>query len=390
MRVLALISDNPNPPLSGSRVRNHYLWPELRKLGVEVRILGHWSSCTRNGETDPEGTEYFRCDRYTAPVRLWKALTHSYHEWPLSTPLRERMDQIITDWRPDIVHAEELKMAGYFFSGAKIAHAKTSVTFHNVESELIRQTGSSPFRLGQTIINRAHRLNLGHFERKVAKSVDLAIAFSELDRCKYKALYPSANWVGSRNGTAASRIQPASAPRDASVLWLGSLSYAPNIDGLFWFMDRVVPLLPLDLKITVGGSRPSAAVREKMANAGSRFEFVDTPLELGPLYENATVCVVPLFQGSGTRGKILESLAYERAVVTTQVGVEGLEMSEYQGYVLADGGPADFANQVMRLCGDHKRRDEIALAGREAVLKKYDWSVVASQLHDQWANLLRG
>ena len=79
--------------------------------------------------------------------------------------------------------------------------------------------------------------------------------------------------------------------------------------------------------------------------------FEDTPADLRPLYDEHAVIVVPVFEGSGTRGKILEALSYERAVVTTTKGPEGLDLQAGEGFVIADE-PGEFANAIQKLFDD--------------------------------------
>ena len=378
MKILSLLSDRPWPPNTGSRVRNAHIWPALRDLGWDVRLLALDQDGSPLASDARLPVELHRPDRESYPVRAYHALRYSYHQWPASRTLAERARQLAADWQPDVIHAEELRMAAYLPAGA--APVRT-LTLHNVESDLLRQTGSSAFRFGRPVIEAAHLAALRSFERRAVSGVDLAFAYSTADRARYQSLYPAVRWAETRNGVHASSIAPAPQPAAPSVLLLGSLGYAPNVHGLFWFLDRVLPLLPSDLTVTVAGSRATPEVRRRLAAAPVR--FVDTPPELAPLYAEHAVSVVPVFQGSGTRGKILESLAYERAVVTTTQGVGGLELAEGDGYVVADDAEL-FAARVARLAASPDERAALARRGRAAVLAGYDWSAVAASLDAAW------
>ncbi len=116
--------------------------------------------------------------------------------------------------------------------------------------------------------------------------------------------------------------------------------------------------------------------------------FIDTPAgPFAPLYASHGVVVVPVLEGSGTRGKILEALAHERVVVTTTKGPEGLELTEGEGFVIADGaGP--FATAIAEVMKSPESRANIARRGREAVMERYDWSVVAKGLVEAWTRCI--
>ena len=382
MKVLALLSDCPWPPNTGSRVRNAHLWPALHRLGVEVRLLALDQPGAAR-DTPPAGVdlELHAFGREPWPVRAYHVLRHSYHQWPVSPSLRSRAAQLATEWRPDVIHAEELRMAAYAPARAAAPAAVRTLTLHNVESDLLRHTGSTALRFGRTAVERAHLAALLAFERRAVLGADLAFAYSAADLARYRSLYPAARWAETRNGTHASLITPAPQPAAPSVLLVGSLGYAPNVHGLYWFLDHVLPLLPRDLRVTVAGSRAGEEVRRRLAASPVRFE--DTPADLAPLYAEHAVSVVPVFEGSGTRGKILESLAYERAVVTTTPGAGGLELSEGEGFVLADDAEG-FAAKVARLAASPGERSELARRGRAAVLARYDWSGVARDLLAAW------
>ena len=388
MKVLALLSDCPWPPNTGSRVRNAYLWPALQRLGVDVRLLaldqGH-TSIVRNHTGDARGgvdIELHALDRERLPARAWHALTRSYHQWPVSRSLRRRVDDFATAWHPDVIHAEELRMAAYVPDRRHLPRSLRTMTLHNVESDLLRRTGSTAVRRGRSVIELLHRTSLARFERRAVLGADLAFAYSQADLERYRRLVPGGRWAATRNGTHAAAITPTPVPEPPAVLLLGSLGYAPNVQGLYWFLDRVLPLLPPGLPVTVAGSRAPAEVRRRLARAPVRFE--DSPDDVAPLYAAHAISVVPVFQGSGTRGKILEALAYERAVVTTTPGVSGLELAEGEGYVVADDAEA-FASLLARLASAPGERAALARRGRAAVLERYDWSVVARDLLAAWS-----
>jgi glycosyltransferase involved in cell wall biosynthesis len=386
MRALVLVSDRPWPPITGSRVRNAHLWPEVRRLGVEVKLLG-LDQGAGPAAPDPSGVELHTLDREPLLVRTLHALEYSYHEWPRSLSLARRVSRLVDEWRPDVVHAEELRMAAYLPERRPGQRYCRTLTLHNVESDLLRQTGSTAFRLGRPLIEWQHRRSLRVFERRAVHTADLALTYSVSDLARYRELYPTARWGTTRNGTSASAVAPAPQPREPAVLIVGSLSYAPNVEGLQWFLDRVLPRLPREIRVTVAGSRAPEAVRQRLLK--SRVVFVDSAPDLAPLYAAHAVSAVPLFRGSGTRTKILEALAHERVVISTTVGALGLDLEPGEGLALADEAET-FAREIRRLAGAPAEREPLAKRGRAAVLERYDWSVVARDFVAAWTSCVEG
>lgn len=391
MRLLVLIGDRPNPPITATRVRNYYLWPALNRLGVEVKVLGTDLARSAKARAELPGVdaEFFPLERNPSLIRrAWRVLTRSYHEPALSAPLVRRLDKLLDSWQPDIVHAEELRSAGYLpgVRGRRV-RARQSVTFHNVESDLYPLIAHPPIPLGRSLVKQIQLYTLRRYEARVAGAVDLRLTYSARDRDRYSELYPQFAWTASRNGADACGIQPTPQPRERTLLFVGTWSYGPNRVGLSWFLDRVAPHLARGVTLTAAGSAADETVRRQMDEHGVR--FVDTPIDLGPLYDEHAVVVVPLLQGSGTRGKILEALSHERLVISTTKGAEGLDFGEDEGVLLADE-PETFARRINEAVADPDRRAEAARRGREAVLARYDWSVVAAELKETFERCAMG
>src|SRR5262245_43844894 len=106
----------------------------------------------------------------------------------------------------------------------------------------------------------------------------------------------------------------------------------------------------------------------------------------------ASVYVVPLRIGGGTRLKLFEAMAMGKAVVSTTVGAEGLPVTHGEDVLLADE-PEAFAGAVIDLLRDAPHRQQLASAARALVVEKYDWSAVAGELEAaliEFANVKRG
>jgi glycosyltransferase involved in cell wall biosynthesis len=147
-------------------------------------------------------------------------------------------------------------------------------------------------------------------------------------------------------------------------------------------------LLKDRLSVTVAGSGAGGAVRTMLAAPAiaGRVRFIDSPSQMAPLYAAHSLTAIPLLEGSGTRGRILESLANGRLVVTTPKGAEGLDLGTEQGVLLATS-PADFAETLFRWADAASAPDRRRLAaqGRERVRVTHDWSVVAREIVEAWS-----
>jgi glycosyltransferase involved in cell wall biosynthesis len=387
MRVLALIGDRPFPPVAGPTIRFAHLWPRVaRSPGVELKVLGLDMAPPDAPPPDFPGldAEFFRFGPRGLGARVVGRFARSWHEYPFSPALARRVDELADSFRPDVIQADEFRLAAYLPAlRARPSPALQGVTFHNVESDLFaRLVGPAvppPFR---RLAARLQVRSLRRFEARVARAVGLRLTYSEPDRRRYAELYPDVAWLPTRNGTDIQGVAPAPPPQDPSVLLLARWAYAPNVQGLRWFLDEVRPHLDPALPVVVAGSGAGEKVRAWVADAG--WPFHDTPLDLAPLYNAASAVAVPVLEGGGTRGKILEALAYERPVVTTTKGPEGLGLPPDHGVTIADD-PRAFARALSEVASaPPDARLAPARRGRQAVAARFDWSVVASELLETW------
>ena len=391
VRILALITDIPNPPVGGARLRNFHLWPAIRELGHEVRVIGYNAFHTgwRNSDEAAANNvgEFYSPLRRLLPFRVVGGLLHSHYERARSPRLAERVDELVEYWKPDVVHAEELRMGFYLprFRGVDSAALQT-ITLHNAESYLYRQIGKLQTGLAGKAHHQLQLLSLQHYESRVIGAADLAFAYSPVDYRYYKERYPRARWEQTRNGTDARHIEATSSAQATKILAVGALSYYANVRGLWWFLDEVWPHLKQRFELTVAGSGAREEVRDRLRRDGIRFE--DTPRDLEPLYRENAICIVPLLEGSGTRGRILEACAFRRPVITTSRGLEGLDLVPGREGVIVADDPLEFARAIEYWSGAEAEREKLAAGGRAAVLRRYDWSVVASELVRHWQGSL--
>lgn len=167
---------------------------------------------------------------------------------------------------------------------------------------------------------------------------------------------------------------PASSAR-FDLLFVGNLSYQPNIEAASWLCHSVLPLLG-DVRLAIVGSRPDAEVRALASD--TRVTVAADVEEVTPWYEAATVAVVPVLRGGGSRIKLIEALAHGRPVVSTPAGAEGLPW-EADILCLAET-PGAFAAACRTLLADPRQAAEIGARGAELVRVTAAVDVVAPRI----------
>ena len=171
-------------------------------------------------------------------------------------------------------------------------------------------------------------------------------------------------------------IQPCKAnSKTSNILALGSLNYPPNADGIRWFANEVFPRVKrayTDTVLTIVGRNPPRDIRNLDARNGESINVTGYVPELQPCFEAAALMVVPVRAGGGMRVRILEGFARGIPMVTTTIGLEGIEATLGRDILVADD-PVDFADAVIALLRDDQMRKNLAEHGRRLVERKYDW-----------------
>src|SRR2546423_1741673 len=117
-----------------------------------------------------------------------------------------------------------------------------------------------------------------------------------------------------------------SQPREG-IVFIGSMDWLPNIDGMRWFRAEILPLIRAcrpDCRLSIVGRQPTREILA-MAESDPLIEVTGTVPDVRPYLWRAAVSIVPLRVGGGTRLKIYEAMAARTPVVSTTIGAEGLE-----------------------------------------------------------------
>jgi SAM-dependent methyltransferase len=136
-----------------------------------------------------------------------------------------------------------------------------------------------------------------------------------------------------------------------------------HIPGIRWYL---------------AGRSPAEAVI-RIAKSDPDITLIPDPEDIRPWIWKAAVFICPIIDGGGTRLKILDALAMGKAVVSTTIGCEGLDVKPGEHVLVADG-PQEFVRQVLRLLADEASRKQIAVNGRTLVERLYSWEVIGRHL----------
>jgi len=257
---------------------------------------------------------------------------------------------------------------------------------HNVESALWRrQADHAPDALRRAAY-KIEAAKMLRYERDAVRRFRHVIAVSDNDRRLMSEMTEASRitvvptGVDIRKYSAGDAAGGIDAGGAALVVFLGSMDWEPNIDGVEYFCrdvwPRVLEAVPA-ARFRVVGRDPHPRVRRL---ASESVEITGTVPSVVEHLRAADVVVVPLRVGGGTRLKIFEAMATGKAVVSTTIGAEGLDVTHGEDILLEDEAEG-FADSIISLLRDERRRGEVGRAAA-ALAARYDWPVIARSFEE--------
>lgn len=168
-----------------------------------------------------------------------------------------------------------------------------------------------------------------------------------------------------------------------SLVFTGSMDWLPNEDGIQFFVRDILPRIKQkvpDITLTVVGRNPSRRLLNEV-KANSEVTVTGRVDDVRPYMSSHALYIIPLRIGGGTRIKAYEAMAMGRAVVSTQVGVEGLPVRHGEELIIADE-PEQFASAIVRLLEDVAGREKLECNARSLVQRHFSWKAVADSFAD--------
>src|ERR1044072_1314487 len=220
------------------------------------------------------------------------------------------------------------------------------------------------------------------FEREMCRRFDSVIAVSADDREQMKDEYGAEAVFDVPTGVDVEFFQPNNAvkPVPNSLVFTGSMDWLPNDDAIRYFMREIIPLIKQqapDATLTVVGRNPAPALFE-LGKTDPSLVITGRVEDVRPYMEAAAAYIVPLRIGGGTRLKIFEAMAMQKAVVSTTVGAEGLPLTDGVELLLADE-PAGFADAVVRVLTDRLYANDLGQRAATVVRDNFGWRQVTDR-----------
>jgi glycosyltransferase involved in cell wall biosynthesis len=409
LNILFLTQIIPYPPDAGPKVKTWHVLRYLVQRGHRVTL----ASFVRPEERAHVPVLEELCAQvYTVPIHRSRPADILY--W-LRSHLTDRpflierddlrgmhnlIQQILSTGKIDAIHADQLTMTQYALHTREeqdvLGHNRRTESNHGpalifdahnaVWTIIERMKHNAPWFLKPVLALEAGRVK--RYEGKVIRQFDQTMAVTEIDRHALSiaafsnpddASPPSPAIPVIPIAVDTNQLRPVERRSGSTgIVTLGTLHYPPNADGIRWFMHEVFPLIQAQVPeatLTIIGKNPPKDFLERASHQPQSVRVTGYVPDLTPYLEQAALMVVPVRAGGGMRVRILEAFARAIPVVTTTIGLEGIDAQPGEEVLLADT-PSDFASAVVQLLQDESLQARLATQGRKLAEENYDWRVV--------------
>jgi len=395
VKILTLISKFPWPLTDGAVIRDFNLLREAAKHH-DVFLL-----CFLFRPSDREQFDALKpfCQKIVGLDLVrprWRTVANAARSLVTACPFitqeywRPEMAQALEDFvdeqRIDVIHSHFLHMSQY------VGHKRSAAFVHDAHNlehvlwqRMERTTGNFPKR---AFIHSQYS-KLVRLQQGVARASEKCVVLSDEDRTEYLRICPEADVTTVPNGADVEYWTPGTnGTEPSSILYFGNLSWPPQADAAVYFHEKILPLIRQqvpDVKFYIAGQNPPEAVK---ALAGDRVTVTGFVPDMRPYVARASVVVMPLRAGAGTKHRVFQALCMKKPVVCTTVAAEGIALTHGETALLADD-PETFANATISLLQDAALRQRLGERGRQLVLDRYDWRAIYERLEATFQEAVR-
>jgi glycosyltransferase involved in cell wall biosynthesis len=403
VKILFLSHFPPWPPTGhGALQRTHHL---LRRIAAEheVHLLalvpkaaapsaGDLSRTIAALEGIVASVHAFRLDENVVR-KVWCAVRSLAGNTPYWEHLFENssahraLESLLRRHRFDLVHADIVFLRRYAWAARG---TPLVLNHHNVESHLLERRALSAGHPLARRFFRAQASRVEAVERTLARRAAGNLLVSQLDEERLRVLAGELDTAVIANGVDLdffNYLQTTGEP--GHLVFAGGMDWFPNRDAMAAFAADTWPALVNDghhRRLTVIGRNPPPELLALQSDSRvSVTGFVD---DVRPYIERASIYVCPIRVGGGTRLKVLDALAMGRPLVSSDIGVEGLGLSEGEHYLRANS-TAELIAQVRRLESDAELGNRLRTAGRAFVERHYGWDGIARRLESAYGRVMQ-
>lgn len=386
MKILMLTPYLPYPPSSGGQIRSYNLIKQLSKTN-NITLY----SLIKNQE---EKKYIKNLEQYCSKVKVFERpkkpwtinniIKTGLSSYPfvvirnMSSEEKKDVAKVLQEEQFDIIHAET------FYVCPQIPD--TNVPIVLVDQTIEYQVYQHYVEIFKWPVARPilslDVLKIKYWESYYWKKADKVVAVSESDAKKMSSLVANLDVAVVPNGVGEDLMVETSMHYSQQILFMGNYEWMQNTEAALVLAKNVFPLIVKEIpavKLVIAGQhteKVASLASDKVRLVNLEIEDVDS---VRRIYQESGILVAPLYGPGGTRLKILGAMAAKLPVVTTNVGIEGIDAKNGEA-VLYGNNPQELAQLAIKVLQDKSLYKQIADRARKLVEEKYAYPAIAQKL----------
>lgn len=393
MNILQVTNKVPFPTKDGGAIACMNLTKGFYELGNEVTVLAMntLKHHVRADEIPLEIKELATFKLVDVPARInaFEAMLNLIFSRQPYNAIRfidkhfsRKLQQLLTENQFDVIQLEGLYVLPYIPVIRKYSSATVVYRAHNVEFEIWERAAKLSHGFKKLYLQNLSK-RIRRFEEKLLNTYDLLVPITARDGDILDKLGNIKDKQVSQTGIDSSKLIPdLSTIEFPSLFHMGSLEWAPNQEGVVWFIENCWPEIREnypDLKFYVAGRNAPQWLIDKLNVEGVVFEG-----EVADAYRfmnSKAIMTVPLFSGSGMRIKIIEGMALGKSIISTSIGAEGINISNGENILIANDVKG-FIDAIAKLIEDRDYFDQVGKKATVFIRQNFDNLAITEKLTD--------
>ncbi|MGQ7870529.1 glycosyltransferase family 4 protein [Sunxiuqinia sp. sy24] len=401
MRILQLCHKSPWPPKDGGAIAMLTMAKGFSLLGHEVHVL---AMNTRKHQIqieeipdDLKEKMHLKLADVPAKITLFGAIANLlFSKLPynatrfMEVDFNRQLTKLLKETEFDLIQLEGLYLCSYIPTIREYSKAQIAYRAHNVEHEIWERTALVTPGL-KRIYLKGLAQRIKQFELSQLNKYDLLVPITDRDGEILDQLGNKKPRHTAQTGIDLATLVPKAGQLEyPSLFHLGALDWAPNQEGLLWFLENVWSKLHKqypNLKFYVAGRNAPEWLQAKLHY--KNVIFLGEIEDAYTFMNSKAIMVVPLLSGSGMRVKIIEGLALGKAIVSTTIGAEGIAVQKGKHILLVDDAD-EFIQTISQLIGNRDLYDQLCKNAIDFIHEKFDNLAIAESLIDFYKQHLHG
>ncbi|WP_107037531.1 glycosyltransferase [Brumimicrobium mesophilum] len=378
-KLVVITSRFPFPLEKGDKLRAYHQIKELSKH-FEVHLIS-------TSEIKVEEDHIQELNPYCKSInifpisilqKVWGAGTKLFNRKPIQVgyfhhySIQLKINKLLSEIKPDHIYCQLVRSSEY----VKNYHdCPKTIDYMDALSKGLERRSLNAKRLSKFVFESEYK-RLMNYENSIFEYFEHHTIISKQDK-QYIFHKNRDEIVIIPNGVDDSFLEIKNQhPKTVDLVFIGNMSYPPNVTASQFIVNDILPLLSNNLKVKIAGSNPS---KEVMKLANTQVEITGYVDDIKEAYRSAKIFVAPMFLGTGLQNKLLEAMALGIPCITTSMANNALGAKPEKEILIADSAES-FANQIKRLQDNPELYQLILENGRTFIMENYEWSKVTDKL----------